>query len=107
MTLWVLALDGGRREVPWDRSAFPYLVDVQWPEPERIVLTVQSRDQRRLQVLAACAGDDPTITTSVLFEDTDDTWVELVHGAAVLDDGRVVATADHEAPAVWWRPACP
>ena len=97
VTLWVLALDGGRREVPWNRSVFPYLVDVQWPEPERIVLTVQSRDQRLLQVLAARVGDGPSITTSVLFEDSDDTWVELVHGApAVLDDGRVVMTADHE-----------
>jgi dipeptidyl-peptidase-4 len=33
----------------------------------------------------------------VLFEDSDDAWVELVHGApAVLDDGRVIMTADHE-----------
>jgi dipeptidyl-peptidase-4 len=101
VTLWVLALDGGRREVHWDRSAFPYLADVQWPEPDRIVLTVQSRDQRRLQVLAARVGDDPSVAasvpTSVLFEDSDDAWVELVHGApAVLDDGRVVMTADHE-----------
>jgi dipeptidyl-peptidase-4 len=101
VSLWVLALGGGRREVEWDRSAFPYLADVQWPEPERIVLTVQSRDQRRLQVLAARVGDDPSavspVATSVLFEDSDDTWVELVQGApAVLDDGRVVMTADHE-----------
>ena len=83
------------------RTAFPYLADVQWPEPERIVLTVQSRDQRRLQVLAAevgdGVGDGETIGTSVLFEDSDDTWVELVHGApAVFDDGRVVMTAEHE-----------
>jgi dipeptidyl-peptidase-4 len=100
VTLWVLALDGGRREVRWDRSAFPYLADVQWPEPDRIVLTVQSRDQRRLQVLAAQVGDgpiSPSVPTSVLFEDSDDAWVELVHGApAVLDDGRVIMTADHE-----------
>jgi dipeptidyl-peptidase-4 len=97
VTLWVLALDGTRREIAWDRTAFPYLADVQWPEPERIVLTVQSRDQRHLQVLAAAVGDDSAIQTTVLFEDSDDTWVELVHGApAVLDDGRVVMAADHE-----------
>ena len=87
------AVGAGARRRPAGGPVGPvrlsYLVDVQWPEPERIVLTVQSRDQRRLQVLAACVGDDPTITTSVLFEDSDDTWVELVHGApAVLDDGR-------------------
>ena len=97
VTLWVLALDGTRREVEWDRAAFPYLADVQWPEPERIVLTVQSRDQRHLQVLAAAVGEDEAIRTTVLFEDSDETWVELVHGApAVLDDGRVVMAADHE-----------
>ena len=65
------------------------------------MLTVQSRDQRRLQVLAAGVGDGvgdgETIGTSVLFEDSDDTWVELVHGrAAVFDDGRVIMTAEHE-----------
>ena len=28
--LWVVGLDGTRREVEWDRSAFPYLVRVVW-----------------------------------------------------------------------------
>ncbi len=94
VTLWVLGLDGRRQEIRWDHNALPYLVDVQWPEPERIVLTVQSRDQRHVEVLAA---DPATGTTTVVFEDSDDVWVELVHGApAVLDDGRVVMTADHE-----------
>ena len=83
-----------RREIWWDRDALPYLADVQWPEPDRIVLTVQSRDQRRLQVLAA---DPATGDTNILFEDTDDAWVELVPGApAVLDDGRLIMTAEHE-----------
>jgi len=94
VTLWVLGLDGRRQEIRWDHGALPYLVDVQWPEPERIVLTVQSRDQRHVEVLAA---DPATGATTVLFEDSDDVWVELVHGApAVLDDGRVVMAADHE-----------
>ena len=94
VTLWVLGLDGRRQEISWDHGALPYLVDVQWPEPERIVLTVQSRDQRHVEVLAA---DPATGATTVLFEDSDDVWVELAHGApAVLDDGRVVMTADHE-----------
>jgi dipeptidyl-peptidase 4 len=102
VTLWVLGLDGRRREIWWDHGALPYLADVQWPEPDRIVLTVQSRDQRQLQVLSAdpTAGDgDGTgdIPTTILFEDTDEAWVELVAGApAVLDDGRVVMTAEHE-----------
>ena len=94
VTLWVLGLDGRRQEILWDHGALPYLVDVQWPEPGRIVLTVQSRDQRHIEVLAA---DPATGATTVVFEDSDDVWVELVHGApAVLDDGRIVMTADHE-----------
>jgi dipeptidyl-peptidase-4 len=94
VSLWVLPLDptADRREIDWDRAALPYLADVQWPEADRIVLTVQSRDQRRLQVLAA---DAATGATEVLFEDQDAAWVELVAGApAVLDDGRLAMTAD-------------
>ncbi len=94
VTLWVLGLDGTRREISWDREAFPYLTSVLWPEPARIVLSVQSRDQRRVQVLAA---DPATGEAVLLFEDTDDTWVELVAGTpAVLDDGRLVMTADRD-----------
>jgi dipeptidyl-peptidase-4 len=94
VSLWVVGLDGVRREIWWDRDALPYLADVQWPEPERIVLTVQSRDQHRLQVLAA---DPATGDTNILFEDTDDVWVDLAPGApAVLDDGRLIMTAEHE-----------
>jgi dipeptidyl-peptidase-4 len=94
VSLWVLGLDGQRRELRWDREALPYLADVQWPEADRIVLTVQSRDQRQLQVLAA---DPSTGDTTILFEDTDEAWVELVTGApAVLDDGRLIMAAEHE-----------
>jgi dipeptidyl-peptidase-4 len=94
VSLWVLPLDPAmeRCEVTWDRRAFPYLAEAQWPETDRIVLTVQSRDQRRLQVLSA---DPTTGATEVLFDDEDEAWVELVTGApAVLDDGRVAMTAD-------------
>jgi dipeptidyl-peptidase-4 len=94
VSLWVLPLDptAERREVTWDRDAFPYLADVQWPEADRIVLTVQSRDQRRLQVLAA---DPVTGATDVIFANDDEAWVDLVAGApTVLDDGRLAMTAD-------------
>ena len=96
VSLWVLPLDPAeeRREVVWDRVALPYLVDVQWPESDRIVLTVQSRDQRHLEVLSA---DPASGATTVLFEDDDEAWTELVPGApAVLDDGRLAMTADLE-----------
>ena len=51
--LHVLALDGGSIEVAWDNDRFPYLAAVHWASSERLLLTVQSRDQRDVQVLEA------------------------------------------------------
>jgi dipeptidyl-peptidase 4 len=94
VTLHVLAIDGGSVEIAWDREQFPYLAGVRWAGPQRLLLTVQSRDQRRLQVLEA----DPAVgDVSVVFDDHDEAWVELVPGApAVLSDGRLVMTADRD-----------
>ena len=94
VTLHVLELDGGTTEVHWDHDAFPYLADVRWGIADRLLLTVQSRDQRRLQVLEA---DPQTGTTSPLYEDADSAWVELVPGSpSVLADGRLVTVADRD-----------
>ena len=94
VTLHVLALDGGSVEVTWDREALPYLADVMWVDPTRLLVTVQSRDQRTLTVLEA---DPVTGDTTPLFSDHDDAWVELVPGSpAVLDDGRLVVAADRD-----------
>jgi dipeptidyl-peptidase-4 len=94
VTLHVLALDGGSVEVMWDREAYPYLATVRWRDRERLVLSVQARDQRTMMVLEANAvtGD-----TAPLFTDFDDRWVELVPGSPnVLDDGRLVVAADRD-----------
>ena len=94
VTLHVLALDGGLVEVMWDRDALPYLATVSWVTPDRLLLGVQSRDQRTSVVLEA---DPVTGDTAPLFTDVDDAWVELVPGSpAVLDDGRLVVAADRE-----------
>ena len=94
VTLHVLAIDGGTVEVMWDRDALPYLADVTWVDATRLLVTVQSRDQRTLTVLEA---DPVTGDTAPLFTDHDDVWVELVPGSpAVLDDGRLVVAADRD-----------
>jgi dipeptidyl-peptidase-4 len=94
VSLHVLAIDGGSVEVMWDREALPYLADVTWIDPTRLLVTVQSRDQRTLAVLEA---DPVTGDTAPLFTDHDDAWVELVPGSpAVLDDGRLVVAADRD-----------
>ncbi len=94
VTLHVLALDGGSVEIMWDRESSPYLATVSWAGPDRLLLGVQSRDQRTYSVLEA---DPVTGDTAPLFTDVDAAWVELVPGSpAVLDDGRLVVAADRE-----------
>ncbi len=76
------------------RSRFPYLTAVNWVSSERLLLTVQSRDQRDLQVLEA---NPTTGDTAVVFSDHDDCWVEIVPGTPdELDDGRLVMAADRD-----------
>jgi dipeptidyl-peptidase 4 len=92
--LHILALDGGSTEVAWDRERYPYLGAVSWSSPDRLLLTVQSRDQREVQLLEA---NPTTGDTAVLFADHDDHWVELVPGTPdELADGRVVTAADRD-----------
>ena len=94
VSLHVLALDGGSTEVTWDRTMYPYLATVRWHGPERLLLTVQSRDQRSLMVLEA---DATTGATEPLFADGDTAWVELVPGTpTVLADGQMVTAADRD-----------
>ncbi|HLI23512.1 MAG TPA: prolyl oligopeptidase family serine peptidase [Acidimicrobiales bacterium] len=86
VTLHRLDLDGTRHPLEWDRDAFPYLVDVAWPDgcPPRLV--VKSRDHRRLVVVASEDG-------TVLGEISDPFWVDRVPGVpAWLADGRLVWT---------------
>jgi dipeptidyl-peptidase-4 len=92
--LHVLALDGGSTRVRWDDERYPYLAAVTWSTPGRILLQVQSRDQRDVQVLTA----NPTSGhTAPLFSDHDAQWVELVPGTPdELADGRLVMTADRD-----------
>ena len=92
VSLHVLALDGGTVEVAWDREAFPYLATVSWIDDQRLLLSVQSRDQRTFAVLEA---NGTTGDTATLFTDVDEAWVELVPGSPdVLADGRLVVAAD-------------
>ena len=77
VTLWrVDVATGDRREVRWEREAFPYLAMVHWVPGRPAVLHVQSRDQRTARVLAVDGTD-----TQVVREDVDPTWIDLVPGA--------------------------
>ncbi len=88
VSLAVLGLDGGRTPVPVDDE---YLAAVLRDEHE-LLLTVQSRDQRRLRLLAV---DPATGSVTARAEQTDPAWVDLVPGVpAHLPDGALVTTAD-------------
>ncbi|HRE02437.1 MAG TPA: DPP IV N-terminal domain-containing protein, partial [Ilumatobacteraceae bacterium] len=94
VSLHVTSLDGGSVAVEWDRDTYPYLAKVSWPVQDRLLVTVQSRDQRLLTVLAA---DPVSGATTLLFEDADDAWVELVPGVpALTSGGALVMTADRD-----------
>lgn len=82
---------GGPVEVRWDRGGFEYVTTAAWSE-HGLLVVVQSRDQRRMQVLAV---DAATGASSLVREDRDDCWIDVVGGVpAHLSDGTLVWTAD-------------
>jgi dipeptidyl-peptidase 4 len=90
--LFILGLDGSRVEVRWDRERFEYLARVSW-DHAGLTLLVQTRDQKTTQILSVDDGGG----TTMLRENRDVAWVELVEGSpAWTDDGRLVCTEDSE-----------
>ena len=80
-------------EAEWDRTRLPYLARVSWSKGG-LVIAAQSRDQRTLVTFKV---DDTTGTTTVLHEEYDDRWVELVASSPlVLDDSRVAWCGERE-----------
>ena len=93
VTLHLVALDGTVVDVEWDRARFPYLVDVHWTA-DGLIITVQRRDQRVVEVLEV---DPATGSTELRWADMDDQWVELVPGAPRLaPDGALITCADRD-----------
>ncbi|TDO49098.1 dipeptidyl-peptidase-4 [Kribbella sp. VKM Ac-2527] len=91
VSLHVLDLSGTAIELDWDRKAFEYVVSAGWDTTGPLA-SVQSRDQRTLLVLAA---DPDSGKTSVLHEQRDPAWVEIVPGTpARTASGKVVHTVD-------------
>ncbi|MGQ4716156.1 prolyl oligopeptidase family serine peptidase [Streptomyces anulatus] len=90
--LFVMDLEGGRREVVWDRAAFPYLAQVHWSSAGAPLLLVQARDQRSQQYLAV---DPETGATRIVHVDEDPVWLDLFPGVpAWAPDGRLVRIVD-------------
>jgi dipeptidyl-peptidase-4 len=94
VTLHLVDVNGSpSMEVRWDRARFEYMTTVDWSK-HGLLVVVQSRDQRTMQILDV---DIASGATSVLREDTDDAWVDIVHGVpARMPDGTLVWTADRD-----------
>ncbi|MCP2234246.1 S9 family peptidase [Prauserella halophila] len=86
VSLAVVTLDGGRVDVP--AGEWEYLVAAHWSAGGPPLLTVQSRDQKHLEVRAL---DVTHGSTRLLHAEKDPDWVEIVPGApAWTADGRLV-----------------
>lgn len=93
VTLHVLRLDGSRTEVTWDRGAYEYLTAADWDALGPLI-SVQTRDQRTVQVLAA---DAATGQATLLHTERDDAWVELAPGTpARTSAGALVTVSDRD-----------
>src|SRR5258707_1997577 len=92
--LLILSLDGRSVPVRWDSMAYPYLTTVSWDSSGAPLIVVQSRDQRRMLLLSV---DPQTGAASVLRDDSDARWLDIVPGVpARLADGRIAWTADSD-----------
>ena len=91
VTLWVVDPDGDRIEIPWRRGEFEYLARVRWSGDEAPLITVQTRDQRTVAVLAV---DPVSGRCEEVARDHDPAWVELVSGAPSRVGERLVTVAD-------------
>ncbi|HEX4254223.1 MAG TPA: prolyl oligopeptidase family serine peptidase [Streptosporangiaceae bacterium] len=92
VSLVLVSLDGGRTPVEWDRHDFEYLVTASWEADRDPLIVVLNRGQNRMQVRRV---DPATGATTLVREDTDEQWVDMVPGVpAGTADGRLAWLAD-------------
>jgi dipeptidyl-peptidase 4 len=104
VSLLLAGLDGRQVEVDTGGPAFPYLVTVSWDAGDPLIV-MASRDQRVMRLLAA---DPATGATTVLREDTDPRWLDIVPGVPARTgdpgdsdgEGRIAWVAEAEGA---WR----
>lgn len=86
VSLSIIGLDGS--VVPVEKGDWEYFVAAHWSAGGPPLITVQPRDQRRLDVLALNPDDG---STTLVHSDTDEHWVEIMTGVpAWTRDGRLV-----------------
>jgi dipeptidyl-peptidase-4 len=83
--LLVVSLGGEFVELQWDRARLPYVTSVFWSDAGPPLVTVQSRDQRRMEILTVDPDTGLTRTARAI---DDDRWVKIVAGAPAWLGGR-------------------
>ncbi|WP_019872784.1 S9 family peptidase [Sporichthya polymorpha] len=92
VSLHLLRLDGSAVEVRWDAEQYEYLPVVHWSGNGNPLLLVQTRDQRRTQILEVETGTGATVA---LHTETDPVWIDLIDGVpAWSGDGELIRAAD-------------
>ena len=95
----VVPTDGRGRATPaWldldasDIGSDRYVARVDWIDDRAVVLQLQSRDQRRLDVVRydLSAGDDGTVPGSLLWSEQSDVWINLHDALRPLPDGSLL-----------------
>jgi|GEM_PF-6455859 len=88
--LWVVDVESGPTvQVDWQRGEFEYLADVQWGD--RLLCTVQTRDQRTLVVLDV---DPQTGEATEVQRVTDEHWVELQPNTPLVSELGMLMVVD-------------
>ncbi|HEY1698912.1 MAG TPA: prolyl oligopeptidase family serine peptidase [Trebonia sp.] len=78
--------------VPRDAARFPYFAAADWSRD--LLLVTQTRDQKTTRLTRALTGDVPAETVpveTVLLEDTDEHWTDIVPGTPAQLPGGTVA----------------
>jgi dipeptidyl-peptidase 4 len=92
VSLFIARVNGRLVKVDIDHAVFPYVVTAVWRYDHNPLVVVQSRDQRTMRLLTV---DPLTGATSVIREDTDPQWLEIVPGVpAWTRSGRIAWTVD-------------
>ncbi len=87
-------IDSAQVAITWDVESFPYLTTVEWIDDDSLLMSVCARDQQTIVVLRASASDG---TTTELWRDSNNTWVDLVPGSpALTKSAQLVVVADRE-----------
>jgi dipeptidyl-peptidase-4 len=93
VSLWVVGLDGSRRQIQWDRAQYPYLVAVDAGAAGPPLIAVERRDHTVGQILSV---DLDAGRTTVVATVRDDAWIDWPPGLPTrLGDGRPVWAEEH------------